>query len=321
MTNRIASVAAHERVVEDVTSTEQLCPKPVDKRRKALLRFAASITALTVIGHLLLGFEQAPIVPIVTAVASYAVHLLLETVDAWAFRRPPEYAGGRTELFYFLLPAHIAALACAMLIYTSTVWPFLFAVTVAAASKYVFRVRVKGRLKHYLNPSNAGIAVVLLLIPLVGFTPPYMFLNNTGDVLDVLIPLGVLTAGTMLNGKLTGKMPLIAAWVGGFVLQGLVRAIWFDDVFLSVIGSMTGVAFVLFTNYMITDPGTTPVSTRGQVVFGLTVAGVYGLLIILQVAYAIFFALVITCAIRGLVLYLSPRLPRWRPSDDVAAVA
>ncbi|WP_196812244.1 enediyne biosynthesis protein [Nocardia sp. CNY236] len=314
MTIQIASKVAHGAVADDVTPTQQALPKPVDRRRKALLRFAISITAFNVLGHLLLGFEQAPIVPIATVAVSYVMHLLLEMFDAWAHQRAPEYAGGRIELFYFLLPAHITALACSMLIYTSTLWPFLFAVTVAAASKYVFRVRVKGRLRHYLNPSNTGIAVALLLIPLVGFAPPYMFLNNTGTALDVLIPLGVLMAGTMLNGKLTGKMPLIAAWVGGFVLQGLVRSIWADDVFISVLGAMTGVAFVLFTNYMITDPGTTPISTRGQVVFGLTVAGVYGLLIAAQVAYAIFFALVITCAIRGMVMYLAPRLRRWRSS-------
>ncbi|MFR9753647.1 enediyne biosynthesis protein UnbU [Nocardia sp. 004] len=321
MTIQIASSEAHGSAAADVTSTEKVPPKPADPRRKALLRFAISITVFNVVGHLFLGFEQAPIVPIIAVAVSYAVHLLLETFDAWAHERTPEYAGGRAELFYFLLPAHISALACAMLIYTSTIWPFLFAVTVAAASKYVFRVRVKGRLKHYLNPSNTGIAVALLLIPFVGFTPPYMFLNNTGVALDVLIPLGVLMAGTMLNGKLTGKMPLIAAWVGGFVLQGLVRAILFDDVFLSVLGAMTGVAFVLFTNYMITDPGTTPISTRGQVVFGLTVAGVYGILITTQVAYAIFFALVITCAIRGMVLYSAPRLQQWRSSGHAGAIA
>jgi len=35
---------------------------------------------------------------------------------------------------------------------------------------------------------------------------------------------------------------------------------------------MTGVAFVLFTNYMITDPGTTPMAGRAQFMFGASVA-------------------------------------------------
>ena len=36
---------------------------------------------------------------------------------------------------------------------------------------------------------------------------------------------------------------------------------------------------VLYTNYMITDPGTTPFSRRGQIAFGLTNAAIYGLLV------------------------------------------
>lgn len=280
---------------------------PDQRRRKALLRFAISITLLNVVGHLVLGFEQPPIVPILAVLVSYAAHLGLEAVDAWAHRRPPEYAGGPREVFYFLLPAHIAALACAMLLFTSSIWPYLFAVVAAAASKYLFRVRVKGRLRHFLNPSNLGISVVLLTMPLVGFTPPYMFLNNTDQTLDVLIPLVVLTAGTLLNGKLTRKMPLILGWVGGYVLQAVLRTVFFDDVLLATLGMMTGVPFVLYMNYMITDPGTSPVDPRRQVVFGVSVALVYGALVVAQVAYAIFFALVLVCAVRGLLLFLGER--------------
>ena len=296
-------------------AVEALTPGPMAVRRKALFRFAISISLLTLVGHLLLGFEQPPVVPVIAVVVSYVANLLLETVDAWAHRRRPGYSGSWTELFYFLLPAHIAGLACAMLIYSSTIWPYLLAVTAAASSRYVFRVSIGGRRKHFLNPSNTGIAVTLLLVPLAGFTPPYMFLNNTDEAVDVLIPLGVLAAGTMLNGKLTRRLPLILAWIGGYLLQGLMRSLWSDDVFLAVVGSMSGVAFVLFTNYMITDPGTTPMTSRGQVVFGLTAAAVYGILIAAQVAFAIFFCLVITCALRGGVMYMTPRVRSSRKAE------
>lgn len=282
-------------------------PPVVDVRRKALLRFAISISILNIVGHLVLGFEQAPIVPVACLIVSYLVSLLLETVDAWAHDRPTEFSGSRRDLFYFLLPPHIAALACGMLLYADSLAPYLFATVVAAGSKYAFRVRVKGRLRHMLNPSNTGISVTLLLMPTVGFVPPYMFLNNTDQTFDWMIPLGVLMAGTMLNGKLTRKMPLIAGWVGGYILQALARTIFFGDNLASTLGMMTGVAFILFTNYMITDPGTTPVDPRRQVIFGLTVAAVYGTLITLGVAYAIFFALVIVCILRGVTVYLGER--------------
>jgi hypothetical protein len=278
---------------------------PRDLRRKALMRFGVSITVLTIVGHLLLGFEQAPIVPVAAVVVSYAVALLLEFLDSWAHDRRPAFLGGPAELMYFLLPAHIAALACAMLLYADNVGPYLFAAVAAAASKYLFRVRIGGVPRHYLNPSNFGIAITLLTMPLVGFVPPYQFLNNTDHVFDWLIPAGILMAGTMLNGKLTHRMPLIAGWVGGYVLQAIARSVFLGDNLVATLGMMTGVAFVLFTNYMITDPGTTPVDPRRQVLFGLATAAAYGLLVSAGVAYAIFFALTIVCALRGLTLRLS----------------
>ena len=59
----------------------------------------------------------------------------------------------------------------------------------------------------------------------------------------------------------------------------------------------------MFTNYMITDPGTTPQIRGHQVIFGLTCAAVYGVLVESGVVYGLFFALVITCALRALYLW------------------
>jgi len=68
---------------------------------------------------------------------------------------------------------------------------------------------------------------------------------------------------------------------------------------------MTGLAFVLFSYYMISDPATTPFSARSQVLFGLAVAGAYGLLVSLHVAFDLFFALTSVSTARGLTLYLA----------------
>lgn len=279
-----------------------------DIRVKALTRFAVSITVFNIVGHLLLGFEQSPITPIVALVVGYVTAIAFEWVDSWAYRRRPQYAGGVRSLVIFLLPIHITALACAMLLYgNASLWPYIFAVVVANASKYVFRFRVRGTLRHYLNPSNLGIAATLFLFSWVGFVPPYHFTNAVSGPIDWLVPAVILVLGTMLNAKLTRKMPLIAAWVGGFAAQAVVRWVFFDDPLLGALLPMTGVAFVLFTNYMISDPGTTPIAPRWQVLFGLTVAAVYGTLVVSGVVFGLFYALVITCALRGLVLFLSER--------------
>ncbi|GAA4872685.1 enediyne biosynthesis protein UnbU [Saccharopolyspora cebuensis] len=294
---------------------------PVDKRVTALRRFALSITAFNVVGHLFLGFEQSPLTPLAALVASYATALLFEWLDCWARGTRPEYLGGAGNLVTFLLPPHITALACAMLLYGNTsLWPYLFAVVVANSSKYLVRARIRGRLRHLLNPSNCGIAVTLVLFPWVGIAPPYHFTNAVPAVVDWLVPLGILMLGTMLNLRLTGKTPLILGWLGGFVLQAVLRWLLFDHSLLATLTPLTGVAFILFTNYMITDPGTTPVIPRNQVLFGLTTAFVYGALVVSGVAFGLFFALVIVCLLRAGVLLVAPVVgARRRPTGAVGA--
>jgi hypothetical protein len=66
---------------------------------------------------------------------------------------------------------------------------------------------------------------------------------------------------------------------------------------------MTGVAFVLFTFYMITDPATSPGKRSSQVAFGLAVAAAYGVLVALHAVFGLFFGLTIVCILRGLGLY------------------
>ncbi|MBW4722495.1 enediyne biosynthesis protein UnbU [Saccharothrix obliqua] len=289
---------------------------PEVKRVRALARFATTITVFNVLGHTVLGFEQAPITPIAAALTSYATVLLFESLDAWARGRRPAYAGGFRRLVVFLLPAHITGLACGMLLWGNTsLWPYLFAITVGNGSKYLVRLRVNGKLRHLLNPSNTGIAVVLVLFPWVGIAPPYHFTTFTTSTLDWLIPLGVLMFGTVLNARLTGKMPLILGWLGAFVLQAVLRGLLLDHSVLGALVPMTGLAFILFTNYMITDPGSTPGKPRNQVVFGVTAAVVYAVLVLSGVTFGLFFALVITCLLRGVVLLAA----RWRATTASGA--
>jgi hypothetical protein len=88
--------------------------------------------------------------------------------------------------------------------------------------------------------------------------------------------------------------------MGAFAIQAFVRhAIW-DVSLYSALGTMTGVAFILFTNYMITDPGTTPVKPLPQFMFGGSVAFVYAVLMQFNVVYTLFFATAIVCGARGL---------------------
>ncbi|WP_435149115.1 enediyne biosynthesis protein UnbU [Micromonospora aurantiaca (nom. illeg.)] len=282
-----------------------------DPRIVALRRFALSITVFTLLGHTVLGFEQSWLTPIAALCTAYALELLLETIEARVERRPVRYRGSAVDLVNFLLPAHIGGLACAMLLYgNERLWPTLFAVTVAIASKYVVRVRFTagGPAKHVLNPSNFGIVVTLLCFTWVGIAPPYQFTANINGIWDWVVPGAILAAGTMLNAKLTRRGPLVAAWVAGFAAQAVLRSVIFDHALVAALLPMTGVAFVLFTNYMITDPGTTPHAPRRQVVFGLATAAVYGTLVLLHIEFGLFFALTTVCAGRWVVIVVARRI-------------
>lgn len=293
---------ATHTVVADAPARAAAPRVPVaDPRVKALRRFALSITAFTILGHLLLGFEQAYLTPVVGVLTAYGVSLFLEALDARLSGRTPRYLGSWLALVNFLLPAHIAGLACALLLYgNERLLPTVFAVTVAVASRYAIRIPVNGALRHMFNPSNLGISATLVLFHWVAIAPPYHFTENVGLAVDLLLPALILVAGSMLNATLTQRMPLILAWVGGFVLQAVLRAVFFDHALGSALLAMSGVAFILFTLYMITDPGTTPSAPRDQVIFGLATAGVYGVLVLLHVAFGLFFALTIVCAGRML---------------------
>nr|ACH85581.1 putative UnbU protein [Actinomyces sp. Lu 9419] len=293
---------------------------PAKLRIAALRRFAVAITVLNIVGHLFLGFEQSPLQLIITVLACYATELALETLVAARDSRRPGYRTGAADpttrthviaLADFLLPAHITGCALAMLLFISNrIDLFLVAAVVSVSSKYVFRVRTPRGDKHFFNPSNFGITVVLLVyLDTVSIAPPYQFTENLGTFGDIALPAFLACLGLFINFIFTGKLPLIFAWVGGFAAQAAIRALLSDETsFLAALSPLSGMAVLLFTLYMITDPGTTPRETKGQIAFGLSVAAVYGVLMTFHVTFGFFFALTIVCACRGIGMWTSNRL-------------
>ncbi len=278
----------------------------VDVRLKALRRFATAITVLNLLGHFWLGFEQSWAHPLAALATAYSLEILLEWLEAQRQGRPPRYRGGWVTKIDFLLSAHISGLAVAMLLYANDrLAPVAFAAAVAIGSKYLFRAPVGQGSRHYFNPSNLGITATLVCFPAVGMAAPYQFTENLGAVGDIALPLLIITSGSLLNTLLTKRMPLIAAWVGCFALQALLRPLLFGTADGAPLVPMTGVAFILFTFYMVTDPATTPSSTKGQILFGAAVAFTYGALISLHIIFDLFFALTLTCLGRGLALYVT----------------
>jgi hypothetical protein len=280
-----------------------------DLRLPALRRFAFAITLLNVLGHTWFGFEQAWAAPLVGVGAAYLIETLLETIAAWQQGRRPRYVGDKgrrvVTAIDFLLSAHITGVAVAMLLYSDDrMWPIAFATAVAIGSKYILRVpTADGGGRHFLNPSNFGITVTLLCFASVGIVQPYMFTAAFGTTGAWVLPAIIICAGTLLNAVFTHRLPLIAAWAGGFVAQALVRWALFGNLPLASLLPLTGMTLLLFTFYMVTDPATTPAPPRRQAAFGAAVAAVYGTLLALHVVFAPFFALTLTSCVRGAMLW------------------
>ncbi|MBT9314703.1 hypothetical protein [Leptothoe spongobia] len=280
-------------------------------RLGGLRRFAIAITFLNLLGHTVLGFEQSWAQPLVALVTAYGVEILLELLDSWSGKHRPRFLGKDKQapiiflkIIDFLLPAHITGLAIAMLLYANDqLLPIAFATTVAIASKAIFRVPIGQKNRHFLNPSNFGITVTLLLFPWVGIAPPYQFTENLVGWGDWLLPAVIICTGTFLNARFTGKLPLILSWVGGFFIQACLRSWLWGTPLLAPLMPMTGVAFVLFTFYMISDPGTTPIKPFSQIIFGGFTAAIYSFLMLNHIVFGFFFALTIVCIARGLMLF------------------
>jgi hypothetical protein len=193
-----------------------------------------------------------------------------------------------------------------MLLYPNErLWPIVFAVALSIGSKVLIRAPVgQGRTQHIFNPSNFGVACTLVLFPQVGFAPPYHFTENITGVWDWILPGIILLSGIVIHGFFTGRLPLVGAWICGFVVQGQIRAWLFNTPPLVPLMPMTSAAFILFTLYMIPDPATTPLKPWRQALFGFSVAMVYGVIQVLHIVFGLFFALMTVCAIRGLSLHL-----------------
>jgi hypothetical protein len=292
-------------------------------RLGGLRRFAVAITVLNILGHAFFGFEQSLAQPLAALAAAYSVELLLEFIDARFNRRPLRFLGGGPRKFVdFLLSAHISGLACAMLLYANeTLGPVIFAAVVAISSKCLLRAPLeKGGTRHFFNPSNFGITITLLAFAWVSVAPPYQFTENMTGVGDWILPGVIICTGTFLNARFTHRLPLIAAWLSGYVAQAALRSVFLDSSFGAALVPMTGVAFILYTFYMVTDPATTPESRRDQIAFGFSVAAVYGLLMMAHVVFGLFFALTIVCTVRGLWMF-AMRAAKRREREEISGPA
>jgi len=162
--------------------------------------------------------------------------------------------------FRSLLSALITAQSVLLLMRSDSVGLLVLAGTLSIGSKFAFRW--KG--KHFFNPSNFGIVLLLLLSESVWVSP-----GLWGH--DVLLALTVVFLGMVITHK-------TSCWVTSFVFLGtyallLGLRVWYLGYEPVVwLFQLKSGALLIFSFLMISDPRSTPDHIVGRVAFAVSVA-------------------------------------------------
>jgi len=216
----------------------------------------------------------------------------------------------------------ISGLSLCLLVRTNLWWIALLAVVIAIGSKFV--IRVKGR--HIFNPTNFGIAV-LLLFTAGDFFPAILPANalwvspgqwGTGLVLAFFFAC----LGFLVVFRAT-RMDVSIAFICFYAVMVYALALYLGDS-MSIANRLTNGALLLFTFFMISDPKTTPNTRSGRILFAFVVALIacefqYNLSYTALVAFgvepgwwwlfpanAVFYALILACATIPLINRIFP---------------
>lgn len=201
----------------------------------------------------------------------------------------------------FPLSALITGFGLSLLLRGDGLFIFALAALAAVGSKYLFRVSDG----HIFNPSNFGLMLALALpLGAATITP-----GQWGAFpLLVLVVLGL----GYIVGRQASRLWLVGGFAAGILVAVDVWGVASGD-FFSLLGGHFNAAVMLFAFFMITDPRTSPSSQSGQLVFGLAVGAGGAALGLAGIAAGIFWALLIGCAVYGLLRArgLAPSATRW----------
>src|SRR5687767_4919012 len=202
-------------------------------------RFVAPvfITFILLVGQLTYGILE-----------SYAM-TALAIVTAVAL----ELALGRalTGKWPHLASAYISGISVGILTRSPYAWPFALCSAISITSKYV--LRAGGR--HVWNPSNFGIAVMLLIAPWAYSTLSVQWGNNLWPVFIIWALGAVITYHV-------GRIHVTATYVVSFFAFAALRSLLTGHTFLAEAAPITGPMYQLFIFFMITDPKTTVRSSK-----------------------------------------------------------
>lgn len=224
------------------------------------------ITLILLVGQVLFGILDSYINVVAAIVTSVIAEILLARF----------VLGTRKNL----ASAYITGISVGILIRSNMLWPYIVTALISIMSKYVFRY--KGR--HIWNPSNFGVSWMLFVASasVAGLSMQW------GSNLLPMSVIWLLGLGIVYRAK---KIHVTVTYVACFVILAYVRSFITGDVFLSELSPLTGPMYQLFIFFMITDPGTSVSTKKGQIVVVIIVAVVEFFLRLDGFIYAPFYAL------------------------------
>jgi len=190
------------------------------------------------------------------------------------------------KVIRFPVSSIIVSLAATLLIDSRVWWTYPLVGLLAVISKAV--ITHKGR--HYFNPANFGVALCLLLIPYHTTAIPSLF----GGLVIPSLVFAALGFVTILYAK---QIAVPLSWLFGFLFFGIARHLYTGINLPICLAPALGASFLIFTFHMISDPQTTPRTTKYRVLFGFLVAAIDAAFRFNSVPYGNFYALFICCAL------------------------
>ncbi|HEY7446111.1 MAG TPA: DUF2330 domain-containing protein [Vicinamibacterales bacterium] len=156
--------------------------------------------------------------------------------------------------------ALISGLSLCLLLRTNSAELAVLAAAVTIGSKFVLRVSGK----HIFNPTNFGLAVMMLATDAVWVSP-----GQWGNAAIFALLMACL-GGLVVTRASRSDVTLAFLVVYGALVFG--RSVWLGEPLTIPMHRLASGAFLLFSFFMISDPKTTPDSRPGRVVFATLVA-------------------------------------------------
>ena len=237
-----------------------------------------------IISLLILSFLQIIASDFGTSLPILGLSVLSCLAVQWAWQR--DMVSSLPSALPSSLPsALITGLSLSLLLRTDFLWMYPVAAIVAISSKFLATYHGK----HFLNPANIAIVMLLLTLPNAVWISP----GQWGSVAWLAALLTGL-AGLVLSraGRLDMALGFLGCW-GGLLLA---RALWLGDPLAIPVHQIQSGALLIFTFFMITDPRSTPDHRWARLIFAAMVAMIgFALQFGLHIREGLFFALALVC--------------------------